>query len=228
MTKSGIYLIRHKTEANLVYVGKSIDIDQRWKQHIKGHRSAKKLQEAFSEHGANSFEFQILEEIDTPSEMGKRETYYIDLYDSWKNGLNGSRAGGEWGRHARSFVKNPDGFKSYNGTERHKASSKKAGSVGGLRAKSNVYKMTHNGQIYVFVGTSIISQFLGINKNTLRNWATTGKRFNVFSNSSIEILGKASKLTQYPPNIIYQEVKSGELLEAFRREKSPKGNQQPS
>lgn len=115
MTKSGIYLIRHKTEANLVYVGKSIDIDQRWKQHIKGHRSAKKLQEAFSEHGVNSFEFQILEEIDTPSEMSKRETYYIDLYDSWKNGLNGSRAGGEWGRHARGFVKNPDGFKAIMG-----------------------------------------------------------------------------------------------------------------
>lgn len=217
MTKSGIYLIKHKTQDNLVYVGKSVDIDQRWKQHIKGYRSAKKLQEAFSEHGVDSFEFQILEEMGNPSEMGKRETYYIDLYDSWRNGLNGSRAGGEWGRHARSFVKNPNGFKAYNGTELHKASSRKAGSVGGLRAKSNVYRMTHNGQTYVFVGTSIISQFLGINPNTLRNWATTGKKFKVFSNSSIEILGKASKLTQYQPNIIYKEEKSGELLEVFRR-----------
>lgn len=217
MTKSGIYLIKHKTQDNLVYVGKSVDIDQRWKQHIKGYRSAKKLQEAFSEHGVDSFEFQILEEMGNPSEMGKRETYYIDLYDSWRNGLNGSRAGGEWGRHARSFVKNPNGFKAYNGTELHKTSSRKAGSVGGLRAKSNVYRMTHNGQTYVFVGTSIISQFLGINPNTLRNWATTGKKFKVFSNSSIEILGKASKLTQYQPNIIYKEEKSGELLEVFRR-----------
>jgi predicted GIY-YIG superfamily endonuclease len=217
MTKSGIYLIKHKTQGNLVYVGKSIDINQRWKQHINGHRSAKKLQEAFSEHGVDSFEFKILEEIDNPSEMGKRETYYIDFYDSWRNGLNGSRAGGEWGRHARSFVKNPDGFKSYNGTERHKASSRKAGSVGGLRAKSNVYRMTHNGQTYVFIGSSIISQFLGINHNTLRNWATTGKKFKIFSGSSIEILGKAAKLTEYQPNIVYKEEKSGELLEVFRR-----------
>jgi predicted GIY-YIG superfamily endonuclease len=218
MTRSGIYLIKHKTEANLVYVGKSIDIDQRWKQHTKGHRSAKKLQEAFSEYGVNSFEFKILEEISNPSEMGKRETYYIDLYDSWKNGLNGSRAGGEWGRHARSFVKNHNRFKAYNGTERHKESSKKAGSIGGLIANSNVYRMTHSGQTYIFVGTSVISQFLNINPNTLRNWATTGKKFRVFSNSSIEILGKASKLTKYQPNIVYKEEKSGELLEAFRRD----------
>jgi predicted GIY-YIG superfamily endonuclease len=218
MTRSGIYLIKHKTEANLVYVGKSIDIDQRWKQHTKGHRSAKKLQEAFSEYGVNSFEFKILEEISNPSEMGKRETYYIDLYDSWKNGLNGSRAGGEWGRHARSFVKNHNGFNAYNGTERHKESSRKAGSIGGLRANSNVYRMTHSGQTYIFVGTSIISQFLKINSNTLRNWATTGKKFRVFSNSFIEILGKASKLTKYQPNTVYKEEKSGELLEAFRRD----------
>lgn len=86
-------------------MGKSIDINQRWKQHIKGHKSAKKLQEAFSEHEVDYFEFKILEEIDNISETNKRETYYIDLYDSWKNGLNGSRAGGEWGRYARSFVK---------------------------------------------------------------------------------------------------------------------------
>jgi predicted GIY-YIG superfamily endonuclease len=217
MIKSGIYLIKHKTEESLVYVGKSVNIHKRWKQHINGFRSAKKLQEAFSEYGIESFEFQILEEINDSSEMGSRETYYIDLYNSWKNGLNGSRAGGEWGRHARSFVKNYKGFKSYNGTELHSETSKRAGSVGGLRAKSNVYKMHHNGQVLIFVGTSIISQYLGINQNTLRNWATTGKRFKVFSGSSIEILGKASKLPQYAPNVIYQEVKSGELLEVFRR-----------
>jgi predicted GIY-YIG superfamily endonuclease len=217
MAKSGIYLIKHKTQENLVYVGKSVDIHQRWSQHVKGFRSAKKLQEAFSEYGVESFEFSILEELENTSEMGKKETYYIDLFDSWKNGLNGSRAGGEWGSHARSFAKNHNGFKGYNGTELHKANSVKAGSIGGLRAKSNVYKMNHKGKIYVFVGTSIISEFLGINKNTLRNWATTGKNFKVFSDSTIEILGKASKLPEYSANIIYQEVKSGEFREVFRR-----------
>lgn len=217
MTKSGIYLIKHKTEEGLVYVGRSIDIHQRWKQHIKGHRSAKKLQEAFSEYGVESFEFTILEEVDKISQMGERETFYIDLYDSWKNGLNGSRAGGEWGSYARSFVKNPDMFKNYNGTELHRINSRKAGSIGGLRAKSNVYKMTHCGQNYVFVGTTVISEFLGINKNTLRNWATTGKRFKVFANSSIEILGKAAKMPEYAPNVVYREEKSGELREVFRR-----------
>ena len=217
MIRSGIYLIKHKSESNLAYVGKSVNIHQRWRQHVQGFRSAKKLQEAFLKYGANSFDFSILEENYNPSELGKRETYYIDLYDSWKNGLNGSRAGGEWGSHARSFVRNPIGFNEYNGTELHKISSRKAGSIGGLRAKSSVYKMTHKGKIYVFVGTTVIAEFLKINPNTFRSWATTGKHYKVFSESRIEILGKASVMLNYAPNTVYQEEKLGELLEVFRR-----------
>jgi predicted GIY-YIG superfamily endonuclease len=216
MTNSGIYLIKHKTIKNLVYVGKSVNIEQRWKQHRAGVRSAKKLQKAFKTYGIEFFEFSILEEIKNLKEMGQKETQYIDFYDSWKNGLNGSRAGGEWGSYARSFVKTPS-FINYNGTKQHKLNSKKAGSIGGLRAKSNVYRMTHNNQIYVFVGTTIISQFLGINANTLRNWATNEKNFKVFSNSSIKILGKARDFNSIVPNTIYKEEKSGELLEVFRR-----------
>ena len=217
MIKSCIYLIRHKSIKNLVYVGKSVNILKRWEQHKRGYRSAKKLQEAFEIYGLDSFNFSIVEEIKNPKERGKKETLYIDFYDSWKNGLNGSRAGGEWGSYARSFVKDPNSFKNYNGTELHKKTSQKAGSIGGLRAKSNVYRMFHNNKFYVFVGTSVIAQFLDINSNTLRNWATNGKKFKVFSNSSIEILGKARELLQIAPNVVYQEEKSGELLEVFRR-----------
>jgi hypothetical protein len=193
-----------------------VDIKQRWKQHRTGFRSAKKLQEAFKTYGIESFEFSILEEIKNPKEMGQKETQYIDFYDSWRDGLNGSRAGGEWGSYARSFVKTPS-FLTYNGTKKHKLSSKKAGSVGGLRANSNIYRMTHKNQIYIFVGTTIISQYLGINSNTLRNWATNGKNFKIFSNSSIKILGKARDFNNIAPNTIYKEEKSGELLEVFRR-----------
>jgi predicted GIY-YIG superfamily endonuclease len=216
MINSGIYLIKHKTIKNLVYVGKSVDIQKRWKQHKVGFRSAKKLQKAFKTYKIESFEFSVLEEVKNLKEMGQKETQYIDFYDSWRNGLNGSRAGGEWGSYARSFVKTP-GFLNYNGTKQHELSSKKAGSIGGLRAKSNIYRMTHNNKIYVFVGTTIISQFLGINTNTLRNWATTGKNYKVFSNSSIKTLGKARDFDNIAPNTIYKEEKSGELLEVFRR-----------
>lgn len=216
MTNSGIYLIKHKSIKNLVYVGKSVNISQRWKQHSTGFRSAKKLQEAFKDYGTDSFEFSILEEVNDSKKMGQKETQYIDLYDSWKNGLNGSRASGEWGSYARSFVK-AVGFINYNGTEQHRLSSKKAGSVGGLRAKSNVYRMFHDNKFYIFIGTTIAAQFFGINSNTLRNWATNCKPFKIFSNSSIEILGKAKNLRDIAPNTIYQEEKSGELLEVFRR-----------
>lgn len=216
MINSGIYLIKHKTIKNLVYVGKSINIEKRWEQHKAGFRSAKKLQEAFKTYGIESFEFSILEEVKDPKEMGQKETQYIDFYDSWGNGLNGSRAGGGWGSYARSFVKNSS-FINYNKTEAHKKSSKKAGSIGGLRANSNAYRMVHNNKVYVFVGTTIISQFLKINSNTLRNWATTGKNYKIFSNSSIRILGKARNFNNIALNTIYKEEKSGELLEVFRR-----------
>ena len=216
MTKSGIYLIKHKSIKNLVYVGKSVNISRRWKQHKTGFRSAKKLQEAFKKYGIDLFEFSILEEINNPKEMGKKETQYIDFYDSWENGLNGSRAGGEWGLHARSFVKNSS-FKYYNKTDAHKVSSKKAGSIGGLRAKSNLYKMVHKDKIYIFIGTTIPAQFFNINPNTFRSWATTGKNYKALNKSSIEILGKAKDFDNIAPNIIYQEEKSGDLLEVFRR-----------
>lgn len=217
MAVSGIYLIQHKSISNLVYVGRSIDIHRRWNQHLRGYRSAKKLQEALKNYGADSFNFSILEEISNPLEIGVRETYYIDLYDSWKNGLNGSRAGGEWGSYARKFVKTPRGFNEYNGTESHKISSTKAGSIGGLRARSNVYEMTHKDKVLVFVGTTVIAEYLSINSNTFRSWAVNKKHYRVFSKSSIKILGKASSMPTYSPNIVYQKEKSGELLEVFRR-----------
>jgi predicted GIY-YIG superfamily endonuclease len=216
MIKSGIYLIKHKSIKNLVYVGKSVNIHKRWEQHKTGFRSAKKLQEAFKKYGIDLFEFSILEEINNPKEMGKKETQYIDFYDSWKNGLNGSRAGGEWGSYARSFVKNSS-FKHYNKTDAHKISSKKAGSIGGLRAKSNLYKMFHENKIYIFIGTTTPAQFFNINPNTFKNWATAGKNYKVLNKSSIEILGKAKNFDNIAPNTIYQEEKSGELLEVFRR-----------
>ena len=214
----GVYKISHKTIENLVYIGRSIDIENRWKQHIRGEQSGVRLQKAFKKYGIESFEFSIVEEIEDGLRLVEREIFYIEKYNSYESGLNASKGDKTWGSYARSFVKSPDDFKTYNKSPKHKTSSKKGGSIGGLRANSNVYQLTDtNKNIYIFVGTTIFAEFIGCNKNTMKSWATTGKKYNFFKGMAIKKLGKAKDLLQYKPNIIYSQGKSGELLESYVR-----------
>ena len=60
---SGVYRIQNIIE-DKNYIGKSWNIEQRWKQHITDLKSNKhinsKLQSAFNKYGLDSFEFTIL------------------------------------------------------------------------------------------------------------------------------------------------------------------------
>lgn len=86
----GIYcienLINHKK-----YVGQSIDIHARWKQHRslleRGIHSNEKLQNAWNKYGADNFVFYVVQENDV-LELDYWEKYYISLYDSYKHGYN--------------------------------------------------------------------------------------------------------------------------------------------
>lgn len=76
----GVYLIRNTVNGK-VYVGSSIDIGKRWRQHINGlnagrHRSPH-LQSAWDCYGEISFEFSILEICGIP-ELLSREQSHID------------------------------------------------------------------------------------------------------------------------------------------------------
>lgn len=63
---SGIYIIRC-IPTNKVYVGSSKNIEERWLQHkqmlLKGSHHSIKLQRAWDKHGAENFEFEIVEEV---------------------------------------------------------------------------------------------------------------------------------------------------------------------
>ena len=86
----GVYMIRNKVNGKY-YVGSSIDIKSRWKQHIKAldsntHNNLH-LQNAWNKYGKANFEFLILEE-DNLQDLRNRETYYIKKLNCVEKGYN--------------------------------------------------------------------------------------------------------------------------------------------
>lgn len=86
----GIYSIRCVYENN-VYIGSSVDINRRWKEHIsklnKGTHSNKRLQEDWDAYGDESFIFEILEET---TNLIESEQKYIDSF--WPACYNSSQS----------------------------------------------------------------------------------------------------------------------------------------
>lgn len=86
---TGIYKIENKTNGK-IYIGQSINIEERWKQHKKdSSRVECSLYRAFRKYGLENFNFEILEELPPDRElMYKRETFYVVSLDTLKNGYN--------------------------------------------------------------------------------------------------------------------------------------------
>ena len=78
------------------YIGKTIHtVENRFKEHIKdayNYKCNSKLHRAILKYGEEHFYSLILEEC-SEEESGEREKYYIQLYDSVKNGYNISYGG---------------------------------------------------------------------------------------------------------------------------------------
>ena len=78
----GIYSITC-TITNKVYIGKSINIKNRWHQHRyalrRNNHDNSYLQNAWNTHGEKNFQFSIVEET-TEEDLQDKEIYYIELY----------------------------------------------------------------------------------------------------------------------------------------------------
>lgn len=89
----GIYKITNKI-TNKCYIGQSIHIEERFKEHLwRSHNSS--IHQAIMDEGLDNFTFEVLEEC-PQSKLNEREKYWISYYDSFLNGYNRSR-GGETG-----------------------------------------------------------------------------------------------------------------------------------
>ncbi len=94
----GIYKIENKVNGK-VYIGSSIDIEVRWKNHIRSLNGKDKyfndyLHRQWREYGEENFIFNIIEECNV-YELDKKEQYWIEFYDSMdrENGYNLKEAG---------------------------------------------------------------------------------------------------------------------------------------
>ena len=90
----GIYKLVNTVNEQM-YVGQSINIEQRFKEHIgmlEGNKHhAYKLQEFYNKNKAKKgfkVTYGIIEEIDNEKHLNAREKHYIDFYDAHKNGFN--------------------------------------------------------------------------------------------------------------------------------------------
>lgn len=92
----GIYKITNKINGHS-YIGLSTKVEERWKYHLSPYNqereSHKTLYQAFAKYGVENFDFEILEECKI-EELGAKEKYYIDKFDTYHNGYN-MTAGGE-------------------------------------------------------------------------------------------------------------------------------------
>lgn len=80
----GIYRIRH-IETGRSYVGSSVDIERRWREHIwlirRNLHRAKHLMHAFQKYGADAFAFEVLEEMPAFNDETRleRENHWIQV-----------------------------------------------------------------------------------------------------------------------------------------------------
>lgn len=104
-TICGIYMIKNIVNGK-VYVGKSFDINGRWRHHRyelnKGAHVNNHLQSAWNKYGEDSFEFSIVEEC-SEDELNNKEIYWIKKMNAYHNGYNQTE-GGE-GTHLPEDIK---------------------------------------------------------------------------------------------------------------------------
>lgn len=88
---SGIYKITY-VKTGEIYIGKSVNIAERWKQHIKtslgiGTLANSTLHNHMNKNGLWDYTFELLEEV--PKEkLTEREKFYIKFFESDKYGFN--------------------------------------------------------------------------------------------------------------------------------------------
>lgn len=82
------------------YIGKTNDVERRWREHRYGNGGTSILNKAFKKYGIDNFLFEIIAQIpfnntdELNDVLNQLEVYYISLYNTLKEGYNAT-AGGE-------------------------------------------------------------------------------------------------------------------------------------
>lgn len=77
----GIYKIENKINGK-VYIGQSVCVETRWKQHIFDDRKNSLIHLAIKKYGEDNFSFNVIEECSL-AELDEKEKYWINFYQSF-------------------------------------------------------------------------------------------------------------------------------------------------
>lgn len=104
----GIYKITNLVN-NKVYIGQSIDIENRWRQHIQklnnNRHINKHLQSSWNKYTSKCFSFSVICEC-TEDKLTEMEQYWIDMYGGINSGLNyNNRDAGNKGRLSKESIR---------------------------------------------------------------------------------------------------------------------------
>ena len=86
----GIYKVTNKINGK-VYIGQSVDIGRRWRQHMTAKDDIY-FHKAIQKYGIENFEWEVIEKC-KKSELDERESYWIEYYDSFNKGYNCTKGG---------------------------------------------------------------------------------------------------------------------------------------
>lgn len=90
----GIYLIKHRGSGKS-YVGQSIDVERRWKEHESGLSKCPALSAAVAKYGWAQFSCELLENCE-PGSLNEREAFWIaELRTVAPLGYNLNTGGGQ-------------------------------------------------------------------------------------------------------------------------------------
>ena len=114
----GIYCITNKLNGKQ-YIGQSIDIERRFKEHVKFGKDCSYIDRSIKKHGENVFDFKILYEC-SEEELDCEEQKFIKLYGTYKEGYN-LTWGGDFNpsKHPEIAKKIGEARKKYVGEKHH-------------------------------------------------------------------------------------------------------------
>ena len=86
----GIYRVTNKINGK-VYIGQSVDIGRRWRQHMTAEDDIY-FHKAIQKYGVENFEWEVIEQC-KKKDLDEREIYWIEYYDSFNKGYNCTKGG---------------------------------------------------------------------------------------------------------------------------------------
>lgn len=89
-----IYMITNDI-THYIYIGQSVNPNRRFKSHMNGHGTSKKIYNDVLKYGKNHFNLTILEKVDEENNFKEREMWYIDYYKKNNYNLYNITKGGE-------------------------------------------------------------------------------------------------------------------------------------